>query len=71
MFHNVVIYLNCLQFHKEDITEIYKQIIIVGSIYFKKMLPEVVQNAEHARLLEDGPAIPVSYGSRTVVLILL
>lgn len=34
------------------------------------MLPEVAPNAaEHARLLEDGPAIPVSYGSRPVVLI--
>lgn len=33
------------------------------------MLPEVAPTAEHARLLEDGPAIPVSYGSRQVVLI--
>ena len=33
------------------------------------MLPEnVVSNAEHARLLEDGPAIPVRYGSRVAVL---
>lgn len=31
------------------------------------MLPEVVSNAEHARLLEDGPAVPVRYGSRVVV----
>lgn len=31
------------------------------------MLPEVAQSAEHARLLEDGPALPVSYGSRIVV----
>lgn len=31
------------------------------------MLPAVATNAEHARLLEDGPAIPVTYGSRIAV----